>query len=215
MYNIDFKFGGSQPTRVNMYVNLSSYVDPTNIAGDGTDGKYIIIKFRGRNNNYQRSIVAIPTTGVSSNPQYTYNDRYWLIAYDVYFPLAAEIPGGINNQDIVGKKLIGRVVLPADETYDISYYYDDTWSPITHNSSGVLQVTEIPEVKSVLNVTQTANVSGSFGAVATDPTTFYNAYTDNDIVDTNMSQYGKPYSASVDNKDVEYGVQTWTPTYDN
>ena len=116
-------------------------------------------------------------------------------------------------KDIVGKKLIGRVVLPADETYDITYYYDDSWSPITHNSSGVLVPTEIPEVKSVLNVTQSASVSGSIDA--TQPTTFYNAYSDNDVVDTNMSQYGKPYSASVDNKDIEYGVQTWTPTYDN
>jgi len=213
MYNIDFKFGSSQPTRVNMYVNLSSYVDPDVLSGNGTDGNYIILKFRGRNNNYQRSIVAIPTTGVASNPQYTYNDRYWLIAYDVYFPLAAEIPGGINNQDILGKKLIGRVVLPADETYDITYYYDDSWSPITHNSSGVLVPTEIPEVKSVLNITQSASVSGSIDA--TQPTTFYNAYSDNDVVGTNMSQYGKPYSASVDNKDIEYGVQTWTPTYDN
>ena len=213
MYNIDFKYGSSQPTRVNMYVNLSSYVNPTDIAGDGTDGKYIIIKFRGRNNNYQRSIIAIPTTGVASNPQYTYNDRYWLIAYDVYFPLASEIPGGLNNQDIVAKKLIGRVVLPADETYDITYFYDDTWSPITHNASGVLQVTEMPEIKSVLNVTQSASVSGSMDS--TQPTTYYNAYADNDLVETNMNSYGKPYSDSVDNRDVEYGVQTWTPTYDN
>ena len=212
MYNLNWStISGTQPTTISMYVNLSSYVDPDVLSGNGTDGNYIILKFRGRNNNYQRSIVAIPKTGVSSNPQYTYNDRYWLIAYDVYFPLAAEIPGGINNQDIVGKKLIGRVVLPADETYDITYYYDDSWSPITHNSSGVLVPTEIPEVKSVLNVTQSASVSGSIDA--TQPTTFYNAYSDNDVVDTNMSQYGKPYSASVDNKDIEYGVQTWTPEY--
>jgi hypothetical protein len=26
---------------------------------------------------------------------------------------------------------------------------------------------------------------------------------------------GKPASASVDNRDVQYGVQTWTPNYNN
>ena len=212
MYNLNWStISGTQPTTISMYVNLSSYVDPDVLSGNGTDGNYIILKFRGRNTNYQRSIVAKPTTGVASNPQYTYNDRYWLIQYEVYYPIASYIPGGINNQELQAKKLLGKVLLPADETYDITYYYDDSWSPITHNSSGVLQVTEIPEIKSVLNVTQSANASGS--PDATQPITYYNEYSSNDLVEVGMSGDGVPYSASVDNRDVEYGVQTWTPEY--
>ena len=30
-----------------------------------------------------------------------------------------------------------------------------------------------------------------------------------------MTALGKPASALVDNRDVEYGVQTWTPNYNN
>ena len=30
-----------------------------------------------------------------------------------------------------------------------------------------------------------------------------------------MTTVGKPASASVDNRDVQYGVLTWTPNYNN
>ena len=39
--------------------------------------------------------------------------------------------------------------------------------------------------------------------------------TTNDLTEVEMTTLGKPASASVDNRDVQYGVQTWTPNYNN
>jgi|TARA_R110002012_G_C11520850_1_gene599443 hypothetical protein len=217
MFNVDWSniTESSNSRDVYLYVNFSSFTEPNAISGGGTSGKYIIINFRGRNTNFQRNIIAKPTTGFSSNPQYTHNERYWLVYFKLYYPSANFTPGGGGNVDYFAKRLLGEIVLPCDDTYDIKYYYDDTLSLTLYDGGGSLIVDEIEGVTSVLNVTQSATgLTGGTNPDTSVPIVFYTPYTDNDLTQEKLGAKGLPTDASVDNRDVQYGVQTWTPNYD-
>ena len=221
MYNVDFYAVNPQSglVELDMYVNLASYLPSEDtISGGGTGGKYIILAIRGRNTNYQRNIIAKPVSGMFSNPQYEYNDRYYKISFRVYYPVGLYIPGGLGNTDTLGKRLLGEVPLPADETYDIKYYYDNNATVTIFNSSGIMQVDgEIEGISTVLNVTQHQTGDDQYnnpwlGLGDAQPISFYNQYTDNDQKAENLTS-GAPDSAEDDKRDVQYGVQPWTPNY--
>tara|TARA_R100000742_G_C4240448_1_gene60238 strand:+ start:51 stop:764 length:714 start_codon:yes stop_codon:yes gene_type:complete len=237
MYNINFDNSTDSATykRVYMYINLSSIVgDPTLISGGGTGGKYIWMQFRGRKTNYQRIIQADPDSGFGSNPQYIHNDRYWKISFGVYYPLAKFIEGGAENKDILSTKLFGYVVLPADETYDIYFYYSYNASIQPYDTKGDLISGVNPLGKlAVLNVNQSASLvydgAGDGWEVqepdSTQPNVLYRSFENNDLSFQYMSSKGKPrnntavanyqLSGDLDNRDAQYGVQTWTPDYND
>ena len=237
MTNVNFDNSTDSATykRVNMYINLSSILgDPTLISGGGTGGKYIWLQFRGRKTNYQRIIIADVDSGFGSNPQYIHNDRYWKISFGVYYPLASFIEGGAANKDILAQKLFGYVVLPADETYDVYFYYSTSASIQPYDTKGDLisGVTALGKL-AVLNVNQSASLI--FDGVndgwkvqepdSTQPNVMYRSFVNNELSFQYMSSKGKPrntttgdnfeLSGNIDNRNAEYGVQTWTPDYND
>jgi hypothetical protein len=237
MINVNFDNSTDSATykRVEMYINLSSIAgDARKISGGGTGGKYIWLQFRGRKTNYQRIIIADVDSGFGSNPQYIHNDRYWKIRFGVYYPLANFIEGGAANKDTLSQKLFGYVVLPADETYDIYFYYDTnaTLQPYDTVGNLITGVTALGKL-AVLNVNQSASLvyegAGDGWVVkepdSTQPNVLYRSFINNDLSFQYMSSKGKPrnttsaanyqLSGNLDNRDSEYGVQTWTPDYND
>ena len=193
------------PTTLFFYENINAYVDLP------SSTYWIVLKFTGRNNNYQRSCIAVPTNADFSSPVYESNSRYVKFGVQTYMPKWT----GAQTVDISGNKYIGNVVLPTKDIYDIKVYYSTSLQIDTDHSD----VTLIPEIKPVLYVTDENR------DIVTNPTDWanylnpvfvsYNSYTTNDLTEVEMTTVGKPASASVDNRDVQYGVQTWTPNYNN
>ena len=139
---------------------------------------------------------------------YDNNDRYWTITFKDYYPGSQWTPGGITNQDYFAKKLLGILVLPSDEIYDITYWYNSTWAVNIGQGSAA---TEIKGIASILSVrTDPATFTANMGSAALS---YYTEYTANDLSSVEMSTDGLPDSASVDNRDAQYGTETWTPNY--
>ena len=125
-------------------------------------------------------------------------------------------------------KVFGYAVLPANETYDIYFYYDSNASiqPYDINGDIVSGVTALGKL-AVLNVNQKAtwdyNTSSSeFEIVEPDsnqPNVVYSEYNKNDNSFQYMGSVGKPRNTSsdlvgnIDNRNAQFGVQTWTPDY--
>jgi hypothetical protein len=188
------------------YENLNAYVDlPSSTF-------WIVLKFTGRNNNYQRSIIARPTNADFSSPVYESNDRYVKFGFTAWMP---RWDSGTQTVDTSGNKYTGNVVLPTKDIYDIKVYYSTSLEIDTDDSD----VTLISEIKPVVLstdenrdiVTNAANWANYLNPAFVS----YNPYTTNDLTEVEMTTLGKPASASVDNRDVQYGVQTWTPNYTN
>tara|TARA_R100000664_G_scaffold10000_3_gene16597 strand:+ start:137 stop:748 length:612 start_codon:yes stop_codon:yes gene_type:complete len=203
MINQEWTTGASNPSVINLRINISSYIDDSTISG-----KFIILKFRGRKTNFQRSCVAIPSNGSYSSPTYDNNSRYWTLTFKDYYPGADYTPGGSFNVDTSVKRLLGIMVLPSDEIYDITYWYNSSWATNLGTGSAAVEITGI---SSILNVrTDPAVFTANPGAAALS---YYTEYTENDLSSVDMSADGLPASASVDNRDVQYGTETWTPNY--
>jgi len=195
----------TMPTTLFFYENINAYVDLP------SSTYWIVLKFTGRNNNYQRSCIAVPTNADFSSPVYESNSRYVKFGVLTWMPKWT----GTQTSDISSSKYIGNVVLPTKDIYDIKVYYSTSLQIDTDHSD----VTLIPEIKPVLYVTDENR------DIVTNPTDWadylnpvfvsYNSYTTNDLTEVEMTTVGKPASASVDNRDVQYGVQTWTPNYNN
>ncbi len=187
------------------YENLNAYVDLP------SSTYWIVLKFTGRNNNYQRSIIARPTNANFSSPVYESNNRYVKFGCTVWMPKWT----GTQIMDISGNKYVGNVVLPTKDIYDIKVYYSTSLEIDTDDSD----VTLIPEIKPILYVTDEnrdiVTNSSSWADYLNPAFVSYNSYTTNDLTEVEMTTLGKPASASVDNRDVQYGVQTWTPNYSN
>ena len=188
------------------YENLNAYVDlPSSTF-------WIVLKFTGRNNNYQRSIIARPTNADFSSPVYESNDRYVKFGFTAWIP---RWDSGTQTVDTSANKYTGNVVLPTKDIYDIKVYYSTSLQIDTDHSD----VTLISEIKPVVLstdenrdiVTNAANWANYLNPAFVT----YNPYTTNDLTEVEMTTLGKPTSASVDNRDVQYGVQTWTPNYNN
>jgi len=115
--------------------------------------------------------------------------------------------------DTSGNMSVGNAVLPTVDTYDIKVYYSTSSTKDTDSSD----VTLIPEIKPVLLCTDEnrdiVTNSSSWADYLNPAFVTYNPYTTNDLTEVEMSPYGKPASASVDNRDAQYGAQTWTPNY--
>ena len=132
MYKADFVLFPFTQNYVWFYENLNAYVDlPSSTF-------WIVLKFTGRNNNYQRSIIARPTNADFSSPVYESNDRYVKFGCTVYMPKWT----GTQTMDISGNKYIGNVVLPTKDIYDIKVYYSTSLEIDTDDSD----VTLIPEI---------------------------------------------------------------------
>ena len=203
MINQEWTTGASNPSTINFYPNFSSYIDNSTLSG-----KFIILKFRGRKTNFQRSCVAIPSNGSYSSPEYDNNDRYWTITFKDYHPGAQYTPGGLGNVDYTAKKLLGILVLPSDEIYDITYWYNSAWAVSLGQGSSAVEITGISSILSVR--TDAATFPSNMGSAALS---YYTEYTENDLSSVDMSGNGLPASASVDNRDAQYGTETWTPNY--
>ena len=179
------------------YENLNAYVDlPSSTF-------WIVLKFTGRNNNYQRSIIARPTNADFSSPVYESNDRYVKFGFTAWMP---RWDSGTQTVDTSGNKYTGNVVLPTKDIYDIKVYYSTSLEIDTDDSD----VTLISEIKPVVLstdenrdiVTNAANWANYLNPAFVS----YNPYTTNDLTEVEMTTLGKPASASVDNRDVQYGV---------
>mgnify|MGYP003116740012 CR=1 FL=1 len=189
-----------------LYENLNAYVDLP------SSTYWIVLKFTGRNNNYQRSIIARPTNADFSSPVYESNDRYVKFGFTAWIP---RWDSGTQTVDTSANKYTGNVVLPTKDIYDIKVYYSTSLQIDTDHSD----VTLIPEIKPVVLstdenrdiVTNAANWANYLNPAFVT----YGSYSDNDLTEVEMTTLGKPASASVDNRDVQYGVQTWTPNYSN
>tara|TARA_R100000353_G_scaffold128946_1_gene91550 strand:- start:138 stop:785 length:648 start_codon:yes stop_codon:yes gene_type:complete len=195
----------TMPTTLFFYENINAYVDlPTSTF-------WIVLKFTGRNNNYQRSCIAVPTNDDFSSPEYESNSRYVKFGVKTYMPKWT----GDENNDITGNKYVGIVVLPTVGIYDVKVYYSTSYTIDTDHAD----MTLIPEIKPVLYVTDEnrdiVTNAVSWANYLNPVFTSYNSYTTNDLTEVEMNSVGKPASASVDNRDVQYGVQTWTPNYNN
>jgi hypothetical protein len=205
MYKADFVLFPFTQNYLWFYENLNAYVDlPSSTF-------WIVLKFTGRNNNYQRSIIARPTNADFSSPVYESNDRYVKFGCTVYMPKWT----GTQTMDISGNKYTGNVVLPTKDIYDIKVYYSTSLEIDTDDSD----VTLIPEIKPVLLCTDEnrdiVTNSSSWASYLNPAFVSYNPYTTNDLTEVEMTTLGKPASASVDNRNAQYGVQTWTPNYTN
>ena len=195
----------TKPTTLFFYENINAYVDLP------SSTYWIVLKFTGRNNNYQRSCIAVPTNADFSSPVYESNSRYVKFGVQTYMPKWT----GAETNDISGNKYVGNVVLPTKDIYDIKVYYSTSLQIDTDHSD----VTLIPEIKPVVYVTDEnrdiVTSSASWADYLNPVFVSYNSYTTNDLTEVEMTTVGKPASASVDNRDVQYGAQTWTPNYNN
>tara|TARA_R100000988_G_C3985202_1_gene159273 strand:- start:147 stop:794 length:648 start_codon:yes stop_codon:yes gene_type:complete len=195
----------TKPTTLFFYENINAYVDLP------SSTYWIVLKFTGRNNNYQRSCIAVPTNADFSSPVYESNSRYVKFGVQTYMPKWT----GAQTVDTSGNKYIGNVVLPTKDIYDIKVYYSTSLQIDTDHAD----VTLIPEIKPVVYVTDEnrdiVTSSASWADYLNPVFVSYNSYTTNDLTEVEMTTVGKPASASVDNRDVQYGVQTWTPNYNN
>ena len=198
MYKEEFiNFPWSQ-NYVWFYENLNAYVDLPSTY-------WILLKFKGRNNNYQRSIVARPTNGDFTSPVYESNDRYVKFGC---IPWMAKWNTDEQERDRKPYHIIGNIVVPTKQFYDIEVYYRTDYELDTAGA------TLIPEIKPVLYVTDQNRDANSYWDDYLNPAfVTYDSYTDNDLISVGMSDWGKPASASVDNRDVQYGTETWTLHY--
>ena len=179
------------------YENLKAYVDlPTD--------NYLMLKFRGLSTGFQRSVICIPSNADFTNPTYDINDRYTTFKIQLFNSNFAS--DGTTPRDTQGFRQTGYVVLPSPEMYEVKYYYRSDYSLRINPTIGTL--TEITELQSVLNLTRTVDST----IPASPAVSYYTEYTANDVVSQNIETKGMPTEAT-DNRDVQYGVQTWTPTY--
>jgi len=205
MYKADFVLFPFTQNYLSFYENINAYVDlPSSTF-------WIVLKFTGRNNNYQRSIIARPANNDFSSPVYDSNNRYVKFACSVFMPKWT----GVQTMDLSGNAYGSSIVLPTIETYDVKVYYSTTFTIDTDHAN----MTLIPEIKPVVYVTDEnrdiVTNSANWADYLNPAFVSYNPYTTNDLTEVEMTAFGKPASASVDNRDVEYGVQTWTPNYTN
>jgi hypothetical protein len=203
--------------------NISSYVDPL-LIDDGTEGdgkKTLLGLARGRKTNFIRAFSFMSTIDSGTyQPTYTHNDRYWEFKAQIWYPLAENI----SAVDTGNNRKFGNMVAPVGDTYDITMYYGI-------RDLRLATKTLIPNVNIVLNVSSDETYQK---LEANSPVSYYNEYTTNDQValetagpcNTRANIQGLPISNSspslpacdsiIDiNENVEYGIQTWTPTYDN
>ena len=194
-----YQYNWSVPSGANVlfyfYENLKAYVDlPTD--------NYLLLKFRGLSTGYQRTCIAMPSNGDYTNPTYDINDRYAIFKIIMY---ASPVTSGGTNLDTESARKLGLIVLSTPEMYEVKYYYRSDYSLRIHSSIGAL--TEIPELQSVFNVTRSIDSS-----YIQAPVSSYTEYADNDVVSQDITPTGLPAEAD-NNTIVQYGVQTWTPTY--
>lgn len=182
---------------LSFYENLNSYSIP--------DGARIIIKFTGLQNNYQRSVLAVPTNADTADPTYDTNDRYWKLTWSY---VVANNKTHALTHDIRANKLGGTVVLPAPGIYNIDLYYSTNDSAINYLKTSSTYATHITQLQPRLYISSTASAY-----TADNPAVSYDEYASNDLIEVDMSAYGLPESADDDNRDAQYGVQTWTPNY--
>ena len=204
MYNCDFVLFPFET--VYFYENLQAYTTLP------TSTYWIVLKVTGRNNNYQRSCIARPTNFDFVSPVYESNNRYVKFGINCWIPRWDNLAGSL---DTLANKNVGNIEMPTKQIYDIKVYIATTRTIDTDHSD----VTLIPEIKPVLYATDENRDLVSHPANWADylnpAFVTYNSYTTNDLTEVEMTSFGKPASASVDNRDVEYGVQTWTPNYSN
>lgn len=199
MYNINWEDGMSWSQTLKMYPNLGSRVSNSTI-----DGNFLLLKFRGRKTNFQRNVIAYPTSSESYvTPTYDYNNRYWLIQLTITFATS----GAIAGYDTKTARLASQLVLPIGDIYDIVYHYTTE-----------LDLRKFPNATTISGISDVfaPTMDGDYSPPAssdTYPSVYYTEYSENDLVSTALSVKGLPVDASVDNRDVEYGVQTWTPNY--
>ncbi len=204
MYNCDFVLFPFET--VYFYENLQAYTTLP------TSTYWIVLKVTGRNNNYQRSCIARPTNFDFVSPVYESNNRYVKFGINCWIPRWDNLAGSL---DTLANKNVGNIEMPTKQIYDIKVYIATTRTIDTDHSD----VTLIPEIKPVLYATDENRDLVSHPANWADylnpAFVTYNSYKTNDLTEVEMTSFGKPASASVDNRDVEYGVQTWTPNYSN
>ena len=204
MYNCDFVLFPFET--VYFYENLQAYTTLP------TSTYWIVLKVTGRNNNYQRSCIARPTNFDFVSPVYESNNRYVKFGINCWIPRWDNLAGSL---DTLANKNVGNIEMPTKQIYDIKVYIATTRTIDTDHSD----VTLIPEIKPVLYATDENRDLVSHPANWADylnpAFVTYNSYKTNDLTEGEMTSFGKPASASVDNRDVEYGVQTWTPNYSN
>tara|TARA_R110002020_G_scaffold291708_4_gene507094 strand:- start:6581 stop:7153 length:573 start_codon:yes stop_codon:yes gene_type:complete len=190
MYKADYT--NQALDNVYMYENISAYATIP-------DDNFIMLKFRGITTNYQRTCICIPSNADYVNPTYENNSRYWKLHIN---PFAPNWGSASQGNDVSAMRLVGKPILPPTETYNIEVYYRSDYALDTATA------TLIPELTPRIYVT---NEDLTYASDA--PVVQYTEYANNDLTSVAMSSSGVPTSASVDNRDVEYGVQTWTPTY--
>ena len=197
MYQYNWSVASGSNALFKFYENLKAYVDlPTD--------NYLMLKFRGLSTGFQRSVICIPSNADFTNPTYDINDRYATFEIQLFNSNLASIGG--SNRDTEGWRKTGYVVLTSPEMYEVKYYYRSDYS--LRINSTIVALTEIPELQSVLNLTRTVDST----IPASPAVSYYTEYADNDVIAQNISTKGMPLEAD-DNRDVQYGVQTWTPTY--
>jgi len=194
MYQFNITSSSVVGNELNLYENLKAYVDLP-------EDNFILLKFRGLNSNYQRSVIAKPANEDYTNPTYTINDRYAIFNITIFNSNTS----GAVNLDTSAYRLTSTIVLPSPEVYEITYYYRSDYSLRIHSS--IVALTEIPQLTSLLNVSREADAPNLQA-----PNSYYTQYATNDVTSTDISTYGLPLEAD-DKRDAEYGVQTWTPNY--
>jgi len=197
MYQYNWSVASGSNALFKFYENLKAYVDlPTD--------NYLMLKFRGLSTGFQRSVICIPSNADFTNPTYDINDRYATFEIQLFNSNFAS--DEVTNRDTEGWRKTGYVVLTSPEMYEVKYYYRSDYS--LRINSTIVALTEIPELQSVLNLTRTVDST----IPASPAVSYYTEYADNDVIAQNISTKGMPLEAD-DNRDVQYGVQTWTPTY--
>lgn len=182
---------------VSIYENLNSYSIP--------DGARILLKFTGIKSNYQRSVLPRPTNADLDAPTYDTNNRYWKLTWG--YVIAITKAQALSN-DIRGNRVSGTVVLPAAEIYNIDVYYSTHTTALHYLNTSSTYSTHIAQLQPRLYIDSTTALYE-----ASQPAVSYTEYANNDLTSVDMGIYGLPTSADDDNRDTEYGVQTWTPDY--
>ena len=182
---------------VAFYENIGSYSVP--------DGARILLKFTGIKTNYQRSVLPVPTNADLDAPTYDTNNRYWKLTWGYIIPYTKALA---LTHDIRANRLGGTVVLPAAETYNIDVYYSTHTTALQYLNTSSTYSTHIAQLQPRLYIDST-----NAYYEANQPAVSYTEYANNDLTSVDMGIYGLPTSADDDNRDTEYGVQTWTPDY--
>ena len=172
MYQVNFDSATAVYTKaVDFYINIYSITGLDDSTHPFTN--LILAEFRGVNTNWVRTGIATGDS-VSRN-----NERYWKLTFNFFNSSYYGV------WDVTGARDAGKVFLPSEEMYNVSFYYQ--------TSASNLDVANATKIDWTEQVYIQREYDDQYNQA---PVSSYTQYSTNDV------------SSSTTNTNVEYGTQT-------